>query len=68
MSRLWFISCDRCGKESQPHESKQECLSRARGQGWHLKQPQHDRMQDVCPECWGNSKRRPLRSHQVGVV
>jgi hypothetical protein len=48
MSRLWLITCDRCGAESQPNVSRAEALREAQRNGWHV-----GLERDICPDCWG---------------
>ena len=51
MSKRWFISCDRCGRESQPAPSKAEVNELARKDGWRLGHPNNGGV-DLCPDCY----------------
>jgi hypothetical protein len=61
MGRLWLITCDRCGVESEPHRHKLEVLTRARAAGWHLKS--HVRGDDFCPDCYAAGPGRVEPDH-----
>ena len=51
MTRLWLITCDRCGAESEPGPAKLEVLARARAAGWRLRSGGWEASRDLCPDC-----------------
>jgi hypothetical protein len=59
MTRLWLISCDRCGQESEPGRHKLEVMARARADGWRLAGGGWEASRDLCPDCATRPQGRP---------